>query len=65
MPVTSPPRKAGIVLLLFILVGFSIVVGLRKTVTIVIDGQSRTVTTYALTVGNLLHSLEYIAFTSG
>jgi len=58
MPVTSPPRKVGIVLLFVILVGFSIVVGLRKTVTIDIDGQSRTVTTYALTVGNLLHSLD-------
>jgi uncharacterized protein YabE (DUF348 family) len=58
MPVTSPPRKAGIFLLLVILVGFSIVVGLRKTVTIDIDGQSRSVTTYALTVGNLLYSLD-------
>jgi len=36
------------------IVGLSLAVGLRKTITLSVDGQSRTVTAYALTVGGLL-----------
>ena len=37
-----------------ILVGLSLAVGLRKTITLTVNGQSRPVTTYALTTGGLL-----------
>jgi uncharacterized protein YabE (DUF348 family) len=37
-----------------ILLGLSLALGLRKTITLSLDGGSRTLTTYALTVGGLL-----------
>ena len=33
--------------------------GLRKTITLSVDGQTRTLTTYALTVGGLLRIRKY------
>jgi resuscitation-promoting factor RpfB len=54
----SRSRKAVILLVVILLIGIALVLGLRKTVTVHVDGQSQTVTTYAFTVGNLFHVLE-------
>jgi uncharacterized protein YabE (DUF348 family) len=43
-------------LVVIILVGLTLIFGLRKKVTLKIDGSSRLITTYSLTVGSLLHS---------
>jgi len=37
-----------------IVLGILLALGLRKTITLIVDGQTRTLTTYALTVGGLL-----------
>ncbi len=49
-------RYALIVLALVILVGLAGSIGLRKTVTLSIDGQARRLTTYAIRVADLLGS---------
>ena len=48
-------RIIYIALGLLMLVGLSLAFGLRKTVTLNVDGRARTITTYAFTTGNLLH----------
>lgn len=55
-----PPRirLAAIGLAAIILISLSLIFGLRKTVTLRVDGGSRRLTTYALTVGSLLRSQE-------
>jgi len=53
-------NRALIILAVLVVLGLSAGIGLRKTVTLSIDGDSRTLTTYALTVGGLLR-LEEIA----
>ena len=58
MPFSSRLRKAGVLLVVVILVGLSITFGLRKTVTLEIDGESQTMTTYALTMAELLHAQD-------
>jgi uncharacterized protein YabE (DUF348 family) len=56
MSVPSRFHLAIIVPVLLILVGIALFLGLRKTVTLSVDGKSRTLTTYAFTVGSLLHA---------
>jgi uncharacterized protein YabE (DUF348 family) len=56
MPPASLLRKVVLPLAVIILVGLAIIFGIRKTVTLNIDGISRPITTYDLTVGSLLHS---------
>src|SRR4030042_82704 len=51
-------RKAGILLALILIICLALALGLRKTVTLNIDGQSQSVTTYAFTVGSLLHIMD-------
>jgi uncharacterized protein YabE (DUF348 family) len=46
----------AIMLALIILVSLAISLGLRKTVTLTVDGKSNRITTYALKVGAVLHS---------
>jgi uncharacterized protein YabE (DUF348 family) len=58
MPFSSRLRKVGALLVVIILVGLSITFGLRKTVTLEIDGKSQAMTTYALTVAELLHAQD-------
>ena len=55
-----PPRLrlAVILLAVILLVSAGLIIGLRKTVTLTIDGQSHRFTTYALKVGNLLHEQD-------
>jgi uncharacterized protein YabE (DUF348 family) len=58
MSIPSHLRKAGILLAVILLVCIALVLGLRKTVTLTIDGQSSHLTTYAFQVGDLLHAME-------
>jgi uncharacterized protein YabE (DUF348 family) len=51
-------RKIIIALVFLILVGFALIFGLRKTVTLTVDGESHHLTTYSLKVGNLLRSQQ-------
>jgi uncharacterized protein YabE (DUF348 family) len=51
-------QKVVVPLVVIILVGLALIFGLRKTVTLIIDGTSIRITTYVLTVGNLLHSRQ-------
>ncbi|MFZ2095424.1 MAG: ubiquitin-like domain-containing protein [Anaerolineales bacterium] len=51
-------RKIIIPLAFLILVGFALNFGLRKTITLDVNGDSRHITTYSLTVGNLLRSQQ-------
>ena len=51
-------RKVGILLALILIICLALALGLRKTVTLNIDGQSQSVTTYAFTVGSLLHIMD-------
>jgi uncharacterized protein YabE (DUF348 family) len=50
-------RLAVLLLALVLLVSAALTLGLRKTITLTLDGQPRLVTTYAFNVGGLLHSL--------
>jgi uncharacterized protein YabE (DUF348 family) len=55
----SLPRYIRIVVIplaIIILVGMVLVLGIRKTVTLSVDGESQVITTYALRVGDLLRS---------
>jgi uncharacterized protein YabE (DUF348 family) len=56
----NPPRlrKAIILLAVPLIVCFIVALGLRKTVTLSVDGQSTSVTTYTFKVGNLLHAWD-------
>jgi uncharacterized protein YabE (DUF348 family) len=58
MHVSSPLRKTGLLLVVVILLGLSITLGLRKTVTLEIDGKPQTVTTYSFTVADFLHAQD-------
>src|SRR4030065_1336785 len=58
MKFPNPPRRSAILLAVILLAGVALTLGLRKTITLSIDGQSRRLTTYAFTVGNLLHALD-------
>jgi len=49
-------RNLAVLLATIILVSFALSLGLRKTVTISVDGRSHLITTYAFKVGDLLHS---------
>jgi resuscitation-promoting factor RpfB len=51
-------RLAAILLGVILLVSAGLILGLRKTVTLTVDGQSHRFTTYALKVGNLLHDQD-------
>ena len=51
-------RYPAILLVLVILVSLGLILGLRKTVTLSVDGQSHRITTYALKVGDFLKSQE-------
>jgi uncharacterized protein YabE (DUF348 family) len=51
-------RKVVILLAVIVIISIALALGLRKTVVLSIDDQSQSVTTYAFTVGNLLHELE-------
>jgi uncharacterized protein YabE (DUF348 family) len=51
-------RLALILLGVILLVSLSLALGLRKSVTLIVDGQSRHLTTYAFTVGSLLHAQD-------
>ena len=55
-----PPRvRLAVILLAVVLfVSVALALGLRKTVTLSINGQSHRTTTYAFKVGNLLHELD-------
>lgn len=57
---SNPSRFRNVVILLAVIVIISIALalGLHKTVTLSMDGESQSVTTYAITVGNLLDELE-------
>ena len=48
--------RLGLFFGLIILAALAVILGLRKTVTLSIDGQSHTITTYALRVSDLLRS---------
>ncbi len=48
----------GILLAVIILLSIALILGLRKTVTLSIDGRSTQITTYAFKVGDLLHSQD-------
>jgi uncharacterized protein YabE (DUF348 family) len=57
----SPPRyirNIGILLASLILVGLAVFLGLRKTITLSVNGDSHLITTYAFQVGALLHSRD-------
>ena len=58
MSITPRLRTAVILLAVILVVSITLALGLRKTVTLSIDGQSQTITTYAFTVGNLFHALD-------
>ena len=49
-------RRLAIIFGLIIVVCAALFLGLRKTVTLIIDGQSRVITTYAFRVADLLYS---------
>jgi uncharacterized protein YabE (DUF348 family) len=52
----SPRVRIGLYALgLILVIGIALILGLKKTVSVSIDGQTQSVTTYAFTVGNLLH----------
>jgi resuscitation-promoting factor RpfB len=52
-------KRLGLASLCLVLIGCLLLVwGLRKDVTLVVDGQNRALTTYAFTVGSLLHSAQ-------
>jgi uncharacterized protein YabE (DUF348 family) len=53
-------RNLAILLALIILVSIALSLGLRKSVTLSVDGESRNLTTYAFKVGDLLRS-EHIS----
>jgi uncharacterized protein YabE (DUF348 family) len=57
-PSNSLLWKVVFLLVVINLAGLTFFFGLRKTVTLKIDGTSRHVLTYSLTVGNLLHSQQ-------
>jgi hypothetical protein len=57
MSITPRLRTAVILLAVILVVSITLALGLRK-LTLSIDGQSQTVTTYAFTVGNLFHALD-------
>lgn len=55
------PRRVRVtvtLLAVIFMVSVALALGLRKTVTLSIDGQTRHITTYAFRVGNLLQALE-------
>ncbi len=58
MSIPSRFRPAIFALILVSFVGIALAVGLRKTVSLNLNGESRTLTTYAFTVGSLLRSLN-------
>ena len=49
-------RYLAILVVLIILVSLALSLGLRKTVTLIVDGESHLITTYAFRVGDLLHT---------
>ncbi len=56
MPLLRKYRIFAILLAVIILVSLALILGLRKTITLSVDGQSQRLTTYALKVGDLLHA---------
>jgi resuscitation-promoting factor RpfB len=58
MTISPRLRKGAILLAVILIVIFSLIFGLRKTVTLTVNGQSQTIETYAFTVGNLLHNRD-------
>jgi len=49
-------RNIGILLASLILVSLAVILGLRKTITLSVDGGSHIITTYTFNVGDLIHS---------
>ncbi len=58
MSATRTVRLALTLLVVTVLLSIALALGLRKTVTLNIDGQSRRITTYAFNVGSLLHQQD-------
>src|SRR4030043_483135 len=58
MSAPRPVRLALILLVVIVLLSIVLALGLRKTVTLSIDGQSRRITTYAFNGGSLLHQQD-------
>ena len=58
MSLTPRIRIIGILIASLILVSIALILGLRKSVTLSVDGRSTQITTYAIKVGDLLHSQE-------
>ena len=54
MSMSRKTRNLLISLVLLVLLSLALAVGLRKTVTLSVDGESHTITTYAFRVGDLL-----------
>jgi len=54
----SRTRLAVILLSVILLISIALALGLRKTITVIVDGQSKNISTYAFTVGGLLHWLD-------